>query len=90
MAKQFDPELRGTLGKNKKLAEQKAGAPEYKGKCQIDGATFWISAWIKEGTDKDTGAPEKFFSLSFEPADQTPQKARPASRKDEVEGDIPF
>ena len=52
----------GTLGRNKRRESDKH--PEYTGQCEIDGREFWISAWLKEGSDG------KFFSLSFKPKEQ--------------------
>jgi len=76
MAKQFDPELSGTLGKNHKQATQKEGAPGYRGKCQIGGVVYWMSAWVKDGKHPDSGEPEKFFSISFDKADAEYQPKR--------------
>jgi len=59
--------------------------PEYTGQCVIDGRSYWISAWIKEG---QTG---KFFSLAFKPKEPTPKpatKAQPAAY--DSEDDIAF
>lgn len=52
----------GTLGRNKRRESDKH--PEYTGSAEIDGQEFWISAWLKEGSDG------KFFSLSFKPKEQ--------------------
>jgi hypothetical protein len=87
--KQYDNNMRGTLGRNKR--REKDTHPEYTGKCEIDGRMYWISAWVKEGQG------EKFFSLSFKPQEQQQdpqpqprsQKA-PPSRQREEDQDIPF
>lgn len=75
----------GTLGRNQKFAQQATGAPEYKGKIEIEGQLYWLSAWIK--TNSQTG--EKFFSLDAQAADPAPQQTAPASQGPAPD-DIPF
>ena len=75
----------GTLGRNQKFATQAPGAPEYKGKIEIDGQLYWLSAWIK--TNSQTG--EKFFSLDAQAADPAPQQAAPAAAAP-ADDEIPF
>lgn len=58
----FDNNLRGVLFKNDR--KEKDSHPDYKGQCEIDGADYWISAWIK------TGAKGKFMSLAFTAKEQ--------------------
>jgi hypothetical protein len=88
VSQQYDNNMRGTLGKNKR--REKDSQPEYTGKCEIDGRMYWISAWVKLGQG------EKFFSLSFKPQDQqTSQEPRrasapPPSRPKDMDDDIPF
>ena len=43
--------------------------PDYEGSAEVDGAQYWISAWIKEGKSG------KFMSLSFKAKDE-PRKPR--------------
>ena len=57
----YDNSMSGTLGKNKRKENDRA--PGYKGKCEIDGKEYWISAWVRESQG------EKFFSLKFEAKD---------------------
>ena len=40
--------------------------PTHKGDCLIDDTLYWISAWVKEGSQ----GRGRFFSLAFEPKDQ--------------------
>jgi hypothetical protein len=61
VTRQFDNNMRGTLGKNDR--REKDTQPEYTGKCEIDGKLYWISGWVKEGQGR------KFFSLSFRAQD---------------------
>jgi hypothetical protein len=88
MSQQYDNNMRGTLGKNKR--REKDTHPEYTGKCEIDGRMYWISAWIKEGQG------EKFFSLSFKAQEQQSAPSRPAAPAraqkpaDDMDSDIPF
>lgn len=37
--------------------------PDYEGNCEVDGVSYWISAWLKEGKSG------KFMSLAFKPKD---------------------
>lgn len=62
MSRNFDKrDNSGTLGRNKN--KTKETHPSHKGLATIDGVDYWISAWVKEGTDG------KFFSLAFEKKD---------------------
>lgn len=56
--------------------------PQYEGSCMIDGAEYWISAWVKDG------AKGKFFSLAFKPKEAR-QEAKPRQGVS-VSDDIPF
>ncbi len=71
-------ELSGILGKNDRQREGK-NDPGYQGSCTINGVAYWISAWLKDGTE----GRGKFFSLSFRPKNGAPparQGPPPASR----------
>jgi len=48
----------GTLFRNDSENEK---APDYKGKCMVNGQMMEMSAWIKQGKDS------KFMSLAFQP-----------------------
>lgn len=71
---EFDNNLRGVLFKNDR--KEKDSHPDYKGQCEIDGAEYWLSAWIK------TGAKGKFMSLSFTAKDapKNPPAREPAKQ----------
>ena len=43
---------------------------DYNGTVMIDGTTYWINAWVKDG------GKGKFFSLSFKPKQQAAQEIR--------------
>jgi cytochrome b involved in lipid metabolism len=78
----------GTLGSNRR--KEKETHPSHTGQCTIDGVSYWISAWVKEGP---TG---KFFSLSFKPKDNgnavasNKQPKQDDHQNDDFSDDIPF
>jgi hypothetical protein len=83
MSRQYDNNMRGTLGRNHR--REKDSHPEYTGKCEINGQMYWISAWVKEGQG------EKFFSLSFKPQEQAPTQRTGSARRQAPDDDsIPF
>lgn len=68
-------ELSGILFKNDRKREGKQDA-DYQGSCTINGVSYWMSAWLKDG------AKGKFMSFSFKPKDGRPvasSAARPAA-----------
>ena len=66
-------EMSGTLSRNKRRENDRQ--PEFKGSATIDGVAYWISGWVKQGSEG-----EKFFSLSFTRKEQPSAQASPASR----------
>lgn len=90
---QYDDTNRGALFKNDR--KEADNHPDYKGKINIDGVDYWLSAWIK--TDK-SGA--KYMSLSPQRKDQgqqqqqqkpQQQQQRTGGQRDGFEdSDIPF
>ena len=56
----------GALFKNDR--KEKDSHPDYKGSALVDGADYWISAWIKEGQKG------KFMSLAFTAKDAQPEQ----------------
>lgn len=86
----YDNTNKGTLGKNRSRDPENpehANWAEYKGKINVDGKDYWLSAWLKE--NKENG--EKFFSLSVTEkkakGEKEEVKAAPAA---ELNDDIPF
>lgn len=83
MPQQFDDELRGVLFKNDKNGNE--NAPDYKGRCQIDGVEHPIAAWIKTSAKG-----VKFMSLSFVAAPSRERDQESPRRRRDTEDDIPF
>lgn len=86
---QYDDTNRGALFKNDR--KESDNHPDYKGKINIEGVDYWLSAWIK--TDKN-GA--KYMSLSPQRKDQGQQQQKPQQQQRAPAGagsfddDIPF
>jgi hypothetical protein len=76
----------GVLFSNDK--REKESHPNYKGNIMVDGKSYWISGWIKEGKNG------KFMGLAVSPKEEQaaqPAKAKPKSDFDDLESDnIPF
>lgn len=62
-------DMSGSLFKNDK--REKDTHPHARGECMIDGVTYYVSAWTKEGKNG------KFQSLAFKRKDEKPQRAEP-------------
>ena len=76
----YDNTNRGSLFKNDKKETDKH--PDYKGKINVGGTDYWLSAWIKEGKSG------KFMSLSVSEMDSKP-KPKQESFSD-LPDDLPF
>lgn len=86
---EYSNENRGVLFKNDRKETDKH--PDYRGNINVDGAEFWLDAWIK--TSKKDGS--KFMSLSIKPKEARaqstpqPQQSAPAQAR-AFDDDIPF
>lgn len=95
MSQQYDNTNSGALFKNERKAQP--SQPDYRGEVNVEGAEFWVSAWIKEGKKG------KFMSLALtpkeeqKPAPKTHGQMRQEARGlktgtgfDDMDDDIPF
>lgn len=76
----------GTLGKNQR--KEKDSHPSHTGQCVIDGKSYWISAWVKDGREGS-----KFFSLAFKVKDARQAekpKAATVNTDADLNDDIPW
>lgn len=76
----YDNNLSGALFKNDK--KTKDTDPLYKGNCEIDGRSFWVSSWVNKSKDGVS-----YMSLKFTPKDSQAPVATATATPDE---DIPF
>lgn len=67
---QYDRTNTGVLFKNDRKESDRH--PDYKGSLNIDGREFWLSAWLKDGSQG------KFLSMAVKPKDE--QQAGPPAR----------
>ena len=77
--------MSGSLFRNDKEGKSE-NFPDYGGECLIDGTSYYMSAWLKEGKKG------KFFSFSFKPKSETGKaavKEAKAAVDDFVDDDIP-
>jgi hypothetical protein len=58
----YDNNLSGVLFKNDKEGNEKR--PDYKGRAEIEGVQYWVSAWVLDG------AKGKFMSMKYERKDK--------------------
>jgi len=74
----------GVLFSNDK--REKESHPNYKGNIMVDGKSYWISGWIKEGKNG------KFMGLAVSPKEeQTNQpQSKPKAKIEDMDQDIPF
>jgi hypothetical protein len=75
----------GVLFRNDK--KETGNQPDYKGNITVDGQSYWLSAWIKDGKSG------KFMGLAVSPkeeANTSSPKKKPSSGFDDMDDDIPF
>ena len=75
MTKKYDNS--GALFKNEK--KEKDTHPDYTGSITVEGADYWLCAWITDG------ALGNYLSLSVKKKDNEPK-----SRNNDLDSDIPF
>lgn len=89
----YDTNMTGTISKNDR--KEKDTHPDIRGKCEIDGVTYWIDGWQK--TRQSDGS--KFYSLRFKAKDAAPAPAPKAAKPaapdggggfEDMDDDIPF
>jgi len=83
MKMDYDNTNRGALFKNDKKETEKQ--PDYRGKLNVNGKDFYLSAWIKSA--KDGG---KFMSLSVSEPTQGHQSKKQKDTIMDIKNDIPF
>ena len=88
MSGDYDNTNRGVLFKNNKEGGN-PNWPDYRGNINVDGAEFWLDAWIKDGKKG------KFMSLSIKPkvakGERTTQNEAPQKQSaGDFDDDIPF
>ena len=76
---EFDRNMTGVLFKNDNKSNPKW--PDYKGQCEINGKTYWLSAWIKDGKKS------KFMSLAFK---EQEAGYKPRGKPQDDDQEIPF
>lgn len=78
---EYDNTNSGALFKNDK--DGKESRPDYRGSLNVEGADYWISAWLKTSKKGD-----KYMSLSVQSKDS--QRApRPGPEADDTD-ELPF
>lgn len=82
---QYDNTNTGMLRKNQR--KEKDSHPDYRGKINVNGMDFWLSAWIKVGREGSKLAGEKYMSLSLQPIEeqQPPRQGRYPARRTHVD-----
>lgn len=97
----YDNTNTGMIAKNERMRPEKKD-PEYTGSINVEGAEYWVKAWINTGKDGSKMEGKKYFSLKLEAKEGAPAQrsgARPAAparaaapAKDfsDMDDDLPF
>jgi len=82
--KTFDNTNRGQIWKNDK--KQTDTHPDFKGELNVDGVTYWVSAW-KRKPDANPASPALSFSVTKK---EMPAHVKQAAAIDPFDDDLPF
>lgn len=77
----YDNTNRGALFKNDR--KEKETQPDYKGKINVEGQDFWLSAWLQTGK---SGV--KFMALSVQPKEQESGYQKAKQAREQLQTDI--
>lgn len=72
----------GIISQNKD--KQNDRHADYKGEAEVDGVSYWISGWLKEGKRG------KFLSLAFKPKDTQRRAGEESQVRHDEDDDMPF
>ena len=73
----------GALFKNDRKEQEKQ--PDYKGSLTVNGAEYWISAWLNESKNG-----QKYMGLKVNLKEQQQAPAEPKNETVEFDDDVPF
>ena len=73
----------GALFKNDRKEQEKQ--PDYKGSLIVNGAEYWISAWLNESKSG-----QKYMGLKVNLKEQQQAPAAPKNETVEFDDDVPF
>ena len=73
----------GALFKNDRKEQEKQ--PDYKGSLTVNGAEYWISAWLNESKSG-----QKYMGLKVNLKEQQQAPAAPKNDAVEFDDDVPF
>lgn len=82
---EYDNNNSGALFKNDKQGNEKR--PDYKGKSEVAGVEYYVSAWIRQSKAGQTYMSLKYELVEQQRADAPPVAAQPTAVADD---DIPF
>lgn len=80
---EYDNNNSGALFKNDKEGNEKR--PDYKGKSEVSGVQYYVSAWIRQSKAGNT-----YMSLKYEPVEAAQASAPAPAPEPFDDSDIPF